>query len=136
MKRALHIISLLALLALVPLAPPLLTGCATKATVAEGSEVLVVNAEQAQVMALEAVDAFLLFEAQNREALWQVNPGIKRAADQLRETFPDTNKSFLRVLRKYKESRTPENRADLNTWLAVLETARSEAYRWMAVAPR
>lgn len=132
MKKTVPTIAVLVMLALMPLFTPLFTGCATKSSVEQGSEALVINAEQVQVMALEAVDAFLLFEAQNRETLWKVNPGIKKAADQLRQTFPASNATFLNVLARYKESRTLENRANLNTWLAVLETAKIEAYKWMA----
>jgi len=129
MKQAIG--SVLAVGALVPL---LLAGCATKGTVAEGSEVFVVNAEQTQQMAFEAVNAFLQFEQANRDALWAVDHGIKQAADELRRTFPAANESAVNALGAYKHNRTVEGRADVNTALAVLETLKREAQAWMAVA--
>lgn len=136
--KAKTISTLFALIALgsVCLLPVSATSCATKANVTEGSEAFVVNAEQSQIMAFAAVDAFLTYEHDNRDALWQISPEIKRAADKLRSSFPDINATYLTVLKKYKDNRTPENKADLNTWLAVLEQSRFEAYKWLAEASK
>lgn len=112
----------------------LLAACATPSNVAPGHDPLVVNAEQAQQAAFEAVDSFLSFEHSQRDLLWALDPGIKRAADRLRETFPAANDSLLRAIDAYKANRAPDLRANLNTWLAVVETARVEAQRWVATA--
>ena len=112
----------------------MLASCATPSNVAPGHDPLVVNAEQAQQSAFEAVDSFLAFEHAHRDLLWSVDPGIKRAADRLRQTFPGANESLLRAIDAYKSNRTQELRANLNTWLAVVETARVEAQRWVATA--
>ena len=112
--------------------PVMFTGCATKETVTPYSEVFVVNAEQAQQMAFEAVDSFLLFERTNRDTLWKMDPGIKGAADVLRVEFPAANASLLAALDSYKLNRSGENRANINTWLAVVSQLKAEAQKWAA----
>lgn len=136
MKKQLAVISLLAMCVAFPIAPALFTGCATKTSVAEGSEVFVVNAQQSQEMAWEAVNTFLNYERANRDALWALDPGIKKAADELRATWPEANKTFLAMLDSYKNNRTAENRASVTTWLAILEQAKLEAYKWLILSKR
>lgn len=106
----------------------LLVGCGT---IQEGSEKFVVRTEQAQAMALDAVDAFLLFEDSNSDTLWKLDPGIKYAADSLRTTWPAADASATRALRAYKRNRTADNKVTVQTAIAVLEQLKTEAQTWL-----
>lgn len=99
-------------------------GCAT---VADGNDAAVVNAERTTQIAIDTIDAFLLLEYQNREAYAAISPEIRVAADYLRDNAPGWIKSARNVTKVYKANRTPENKANLITAIATLEQAMREA---------
>jgi len=96
-----------------------------------GHDAVVVRSEQIQQSIFDTVDTFLAYEKANREALWAINPGIKKAADDLRRMFPLANATALNMLDAYKWNRTLENKVNLMTALAVIEQARTEAQTWL-----
>jgi hypothetical protein len=96
-----------------------------------GNDAVVVRSEQVQQTIFDVVDTFLAYEKANRDALWAINPGVKKAADDLRRTFPLANATALNMLDAYKHNRTLENKVNLMTALAVIEQARTEAQAWL-----
>lgn len=103
---------------------PLLTGCAS---VEEGQSSLVVNAERTVKNAWDLIDGFLIFERDNRTQLWHVDQGIKQAADRIRVEAPDAFTAANNAIRAYKRNRTPENKASLQTVLAVVNQLLADA---------
>lgn len=111
-----------------------LAGCAQ---LRPGADSLVVRAEQTQQIAFDTFNTFLTLENQNRDLYKQVLPDVHTAAEWLRAPMvqPDGKtlqrglsilKSFDRVKMAYKYNRTAENKANLTTALATLETTLNE----------
>lgn len=111
--------------------PTIGVGCAA---VQEGSDPVVVRAQQAQSLSLQILDSFVLYEYNNRGALLAVSPEIKKAADNVRKRAPMAFESLSNALATYKANRTPENKANLVTYLAVVEQLQAEAVKWLATA--
>lgn len=106
---------------LIALALPLLQGCGTTPV-----------AKAQQVTHLSAVNLkdFADFERNNRQALWNINPGIKHFTDnKLRARECDACKpnaeryveSAIAMVDAYKDNRTPANKASLDTAIAVIQ---------------
>lgn len=95
-------------------------GCGTT-EVAKGQQVVHASAVN--------FDAFIQFEKSNRDALWAVNKNIKRTADKLRhkscaDCEPNAAKwidSAIAMIDAYKDNRSPENRANMDTAIAVIQ---------------
>lgn len=104
-------------------------GCAT---VQEGSDPVVVRVEQATKIAVDTIDAFLLSEYQNRAAFRMISQDVEKFANVLRREVPQAALSVRELTKVYKSTRTAENRANLMTALAVLQTAANEAARYLA----
>ena len=112
----------------------LLVGTVGCVAVQPGNSVVVVRAEQAATLSLAVIDGFLRYEQLNRATLLKLNPGIKLAADALRTEAPKAVTSLRNATKAYKSNRSPENEANLNTWLAVVETLMADSNRWFAAA--
>ena len=93
----------------------LTTGCAPSGVI-QGDPV-VVNAEKAIEASSKAVDAFLKWEREQQPAS---PPAVHAIAQDIRRKYPDAFRNARAVLRAYKENRTPEQRALLDTWLATI----------------
>jgi len=118
-------------------APVLLALLLAQGCVTPGSDPVVVNAERTTQLALDVFDTFLLWEYTNRATLQVLDPKIKDAADFIRargQTWLETARAMTKA---YKENRTFENKANLNTALAVLRAGMGEAERYFVkgVAP-
>jgi len=107
------------------------TGCAI---LAPHQDALVVRGEQSTQVALEAFDTFLLWEKSNREVLRVKAPGIKVAADRIRVGGPQWLKTARTLTKAYKSNRTPENRANLETSLAVLQVTLTEVRGYLTTS--
>lgn len=105
----------------------LFAGCSST-QVAPGHDPFVVRAESDMMTSWRVVDAFLAWEHANRDS---VGPGVTSIADDLRVRFPGYLTSAEFVLRTYKRHRTPELRADTQTWLITLQTAMQQALRYL-----
>ncbi len=92
-----------------------LVGCGS---VAPGSDPLVVRAEQLVPGAADTIDAFLKFERINEATLGK---DVHRVADELRVNAPRVILAARAATRTYKENRNAENKATLETVLAVVE---------------
>lgn len=105
----------------------LLCSCAT---VKEG-DVVVVNAERTTAVALSVVDTILNIEYSNRQFFISIDPKIKQFCDQLRKNAPSALDTARTLTKAYKTNRTAENKANMTTAIAVLETMLSEASKWL-----
>lgn len=99
-------------------------GCAT---VLPGNDPVVVRAEQIRGIALDTFDTVMKLERDNREALFAVSPDIKHTVDYFRKNELQWINGLDNCIQTYKKNRTPENKATLVTWLAVVEKALAEA---------
>lgn len=116
-------------LPLVFLAMALVAGCAT----APGSDPVVVRAEQTWRIGFDVVDSFVILEKQGTV------PGLKSArvhafAEKLRATTPsgkpygrDVFDKLDAAILAYKSNRTAENKATIQTFLALAESLISSA---------
>lgn len=101
-------------------APMLFTSCGTTE---------VAKAQQVTHAAAVDFNAFVQFEKANRDALWNINHGIKHAADRLRhkeciDCKPNGQKyieTAISLVDAYKNNRTPENKANMDTAIAVIQ---------------
>jgi hypothetical protein len=125
---------LIPLLLLSTLAIPIagtVTGCAS---VDEGSDPIVVNAERVAQASFEIMDAFVLYEHNNREMLRGVSPEIEKAANSIRTDGRAAIDQLRAATKAYKLNRTAENKASVDTWIKLVETLKSTALRYL-VAP-
>lgn len=99
-----------------------LLGCAS---IAPGSDPVVVNAERTTTLALEVFDAFLSWEYTNREVL-SSRPEIKKVADVIRRDGINWLETSRRLTKAYKANRNDQNKANLETAVSVLSAALSE----------
>lgn len=97
----------------------LLTACAA---LQPGADPVVVRAEQTRSIAFLVFDTFLKAEHDNRTAL-AGTPEIHAAAEHIRVNGPKWIDDLTALIAVYKSNRTPENKANLATGLAVLSTA-------------
>ena len=103
-----------------------LAGCAT---LDPGQDPVAVRAEQTTVIAFDVLDTFVNWERTNE---FLVGPDVNRFADEIRRQAPVWLTAARELTKTYKANRTPANKANLLTALAVLETAMSQAQRVMA----
>jgi hypothetical protein len=98
--------------------------CGGCASLQPGADPLVVNSERTIGIAKETLDAFVRFEFNNRS---KCPPEVQAAAETIRREAPVWFARAMRVKLAYKQHRDANNRADLMTAVAVLQTAASEA---------
>lgn len=111
--------ALLALVSVLGWSPLLLSTC----TVSPGSDAVVVNAEKTTAVAVETFDAFFKTEYQNRDMIKEKLPQTHEFADTLRVKAPKWIQTARDLTQAYKNNRTPENKANLETAISVLQAA-------------
>jgi hypothetical protein len=114
--------------AMVPLSL-VLVGCSA---IQPGNDPVVVNAERTTQLAVDVFDTFLKWEYDNRQAL-SVTPEIRKSADFIRGKGQDWLTTARSMTKAYKANRTPENKANLDTAMAVLRMAVTEARNYLEV---
>lgn len=126
--RLLVVLSALLLLSsfTVPIAG--LTGCAS---VDAKADAVVVNAERTAQAAFEIMDAFVLYEYNNREALAKMSPDIHKAADAIRVDGKHAIQELRAATKAYKENRTPQRKATIDTWMALVEQFKRTALKYL-----
>ena len=112
--------------ALVPLSL-VLVGCSA---IQPGNDPVVVNAERTTQLAVDVFDTFLKWEYDNRQAL-SVTPEVRKTADFIRGKGQDWLVTARSMTKAYKQNRTPENQANLDTAMAVLRMAVTEARHYL-----
>lgn len=89
----------------------------------------VAKAQQVTHAATVDFNAFIQFEKTNRAQLWKINPAVKHTADKLRhkscaDCEPNAAKwvnSVIAMIDAYKNARTPENKANMDTAIAAIQ---------------
>ena len=111
---------------------PLLILLASCAGITPGNDPVVVNAERSTVVAVDVFDTFTKWEYDNRKAC-AAFPEIRESADRIRTGGPDWLASARHLTQAYKQNRTPENKANLATAIALLRAAMVEANDYLPV---
>jgi hypothetical protein len=111
------------------LAVMVLAGCAV---IQPGHDPLVVNAERTTQVALDAFDAYLLWEYENRVTL-SVVPEIRQSADRIRAGGQQWLQTAREMTKAYKHNRSDDNKLNLQTSIAVLRTAIKEVERYIGM---
>lgn len=106
---------------LILLVPLFFSGCVS---VQPGADPVVVNAERSIEVARATLDGFLRFEYNNRA---KVPEEMRKSADKIREHAPAWFERVLRLKAAYKQNRGADQKADLMTAVAVLQSAAAEA---------
>ena len=107
-------------------------GCGGCAQLQKGADPIVVRAEQLYQGAHSIMDSFLSYEMSNREVLKQLSPQILETANLMRRDGPKAVDGLMAATEAYKANRTPENRANLSTYIALVDALQNEALRWIA----
>ena len=109
-----------------------LVGCAS---LHWSGDPIVITAETTTQSAMDVFDTFLQFEYSNRGYLQKIVPSaypqIHAAAEKIRRYGIGWLNTARNLTKAYKTNRTPENKAQLTTALAVLQSASTEAQNWM-----
>src|SRR5687768_10196277 len=94
------------------------TGCSA---IQEGHDPVVVRSEQASRYAFEIFDTFVTEEERNRVGWRAISPDIEKTANRIRRQGRQAVEELVRVTRVYKYNRTPENKANVETWLLTVQ---------------
>jgi hypothetical protein len=105
-----------------------LMGCATLT----GNDPVVVNAEKITQTAFDTMEAFKQYEFNNRATLESINPAIEHYANVLRRNEKTWLQSARTMTDAYKNNRNAQNKANLDTALAVLSQAVAQITQYMA----
>lgn len=85
------------------------------------------HADNSIVTGKKLLDDFVEWEQHNRTLLWQADPGIKKAADNVRANAKAWVKSTIALNEAYRLSPTPEKKDALQTSLNILDAAISQS---------
>jgi hypothetical protein len=88
----------------------LVAGCST---VKEGSDPLIVHAQQVKRNYLYTADTIVKFEYANRNQLWKVSNSIKKTADKIREYTPVLLDTIDKSIERYRVYKNDVNKTDL-----------------------
>lgn len=95
----------------------LFEGCAS---VTPGSDPIVVNAERSISSSVDVFDSLFKIEAVNHALLKQNAPQVVAQVNMLRRNAPSWIESTRSLTAAYKQNRSAQNKASLQTALAVL----------------
>lgn len=107
-----------------------LIGCSTLKPEADP---VVVRAEQTVKIAFDVCDAFLAWEFANRVA---IPDQIHNYATSLRDSGPLAFQTARALTKAYKQNRSAENKATLDTALAVLVAMQTQSAAYIAALTR
>ncbi len=110
-------------------------GCGTldKSGVYQGDQFLFA-ADQTITTSYQALDTFLAWELNNRAAL-SANSDIKKEADYIRKNARQWYDSAFALRQAYIANPTPENKASLQNILNLIQTALTEATKYLSTQP-
>ena len=100
-------------------------GCAHK--LHPDADPVLVRAEQSLEISFTTVDTLLLIEHQHRALLAQLVPHAEEYCDYARTVGPPSFRALDAAITAYRDNRSPENKATLLTWLAVVEQLARDA---------
>lgn len=101
-------------------------GCVT---LQPGADPVVVNAERTIEVARVTLDSFVRFEFNHRA---KCPLAVQDAAERIRREAPAWFERALRLKAAYKQNRGPDQKADLLTAVAVIQTAAAESATYLA----
>jgi hypothetical protein len=104
-----------------------LVGCGS---VAPGSDPVVVYAERTTLVSMDTIDTFLRYERANEAAL---GAKVHDVAESLRKQAPAALRAARSATKTYKANRNAQNKATLETALAVLKKLADDA---LAATPK
>lgn len=96
-----------------------------------GQDPIVVNAERATAIAMDTFDSFMKYEFDNRVALARVSPDIHKVAERIRVNGKQWLLTARTLTKTYKANRSDENKFQLMTAVAVLQSAMAESQRYI-----
>ena len=112
----------------IPLAILLLAvGCVTP-----GNDPVVVQAERFTELSLDVFDGFLRWQRANEDTL---GCDVKQVADRIRRDGQRWLESARAMTKAYKQNRTPENKANLDTYMWVLRVSVDEVQNYWKPEP-
>lgn len=97
-----------------------------------GQDPIVVNAERTLSIALTTFDVFLKYEYDNRAALEQISPDIKKFADVIRRNGKNWIETANNLKIAYKHNRTEQAKVSLITALALVQSALNESQKYIS----
>lgn len=113
-----------------------LPGCATKLDPAGAyhGDTALYEADTVITSAYDVLHTFVKWEADNRTALSEL-PEVTKAADFVRDHARSWISTAISIREAYSKSPTPDNRTALQSAISVLQTAMSEATKYLASKP-
>jgi hypothetical protein len=102
----------------------LLVGCAG---ITPGNDPVVVNAERVTAAAAETFDGLFKTEAENHAVIKARAPQVASGVNRLRKLAPAALDSARAVTKAYKNNRSAENKANVGTAIAVLQSLLDQA---------
>ena len=106
----------------------LLVSCAS---VTPGNDPVVVNAERVTAAAAETFDGLFRTEAANHAIIKARAPQVAAGVNKLRAVAPEALESARAVTMAYKHNRSDENKANLATAIAVLQSLLDQAREYL-----
>ncbi len=100
------------------------------ATIKEGNDPALVNAERVTSLSFTTFDSFFALERQQEVYVKANLPAVHRFANQLRGNAPKYLASARAATEAYRLNRDDQNRANLNTAVAILQTALSQVQEY------
>ena len=107
----------------------LFTGCVT---LDPGADPVAVNAEKTTQVAYDVFNTFVHLEYDHKSDFAQIGKGPHQIANQIRLHGRDWLKTARALTNTYEANRTPENKANLLTSIAVIQSAMTEAQKYIA----
>ena len=105
---------------------PLLFALASCVSILPGNDPILVNAEKTTQIAYDAFDSFFALE-RAQEAYVKANaPAVHKFANSLRVNAPKWLATARATTEAYRLNRSVTNKANLNTAIAILNTAMSQ----------
>jgi hypothetical protein len=101
-------------------------------TVAPGSDPVVVDAEKTTSIAVESLDTFFKLEASNHALVKEKLPQVAKWTNYARTNSPKWIQTARDTTKAYKTNRTDQNKASLQTALAVLTEAINQVKTYTA----
>jgi hypothetical protein len=95
-----------------------------------GGDKILYEADQALANSYDAMDVFLQWEFNNRNAIGVVTPAMHAAAENIRLNAPEWFRSLTKVRKAYAADPSPENRLKLENALGIVRAAMTEAKKY------
>ena len=91
------------------------------ATIAPGNDPVLVNAQRTARTAHTSFDFLFKIERDNDALVRQNIPAVHTAVNELRRKAPKAEADLWGAIEAYRTNRTADNKANLNTYLAVIQ---------------